>query len=347
MLKSFLTNSLAAIFYYTGIIAFLRFLGRNYVKIVLYHSVTDSESDFIKGTHVSTPPSLFRKHLNYIQKHYNILSLQKVLESLKHGKVHRRSLVITLDDGFADNYHCVYWYLQEHKLPATIFLVSDCILKKKPIWIQELCYIINSVGPEKIIEALSGLEGTPVITELPNRKASRKQLHGLLIEYFAYFVHKDVREALLTRIYHECNLSKENIIDDNQIFLNVEQIKEMARNGIDFGSHGATHTPFSAMSIGEQEEEINTSKLVIKEIIGHGAFPFAYPFGGSSSFKPSTRAIAERVGHSCILSTVERLNDSSRSPYELGRIRVDNISVYKLAFELEKGVLKRLLRIEK
>ncbi len=94
----------------------------------------------------------------------------------------------------------------------------------------------------------------------------------------------------------------------------------------------------------EQELEIAKSRKMITENLGTDFIPFAYPFGKSRDFTPETKEIVRKTGHSCIVTTRNTLNRPGVSPYELGRVEIGEIPVYRLAFELEKGFLKFFLR---
>lgn len=60
--------------------------------------------------------------------HYRVISLEEFLRYRREYRMPpRRSVVITIDDGYADNYAVAYPILRGHGFPATIFLVSRYI----------------------------------------------------------------------------------------------------------------------------------------------------------------------------------------------------------------------------
>jgi peptidoglycan/xylan/chitin deacetylase (PgdA/CDA1 family) len=163
----------------------------------------------------------------------------------------------------------------------------------------------------------------------------------------AFSLNKIVRNDVLATLYRKYNFQREKIFSQAQIYLNWDQIKLMKRDGIDFGNHGASHTPFSALSPDEQLEEIIKSKKVIEQKIKKDFLPFSYPYGMDWDFTETTKNIIIDTGHSCGLTAMATLNDEHTSPYELGRIVIDNVPVHRLAFEIEKGVLKKYLGLKK
>jgi peptidoglycan/xylan/chitin deacetylase (PgdA/CDA1 family) len=333
-------NIVSAILYYSGLIKILSFLTRHDAKILLYHSVSDHESPFIKGIWVSS--RTFKKHLSYLSRHYQIISLERLTYCLKEKRIPPYSAVITFDDGCSDNYYSAYPHLKGSKIPATIFLSMGSIDNKNPTWVYKLYYLMNQFGVEKIasrIESLTGMVPGSMLQGSSNEKGGSK-IHDLL----AYSMKKECRDKLLSDLYRALGISQEKFFAENQIFLSWPQIEQMHRDGIDFGNHGESHTPFSVMAPEEQEKEIVECQELLKKKLGSEAIAFAYPYGQPRDYSAVTKEIVKRSGHSCIVTTQQTPNRYDTSPYELGRIHIGEIPVYRLAFELQKSYLKQLLR---
>ena len=75
----------------------------------------------------------------------------------------------------------------------------------------------------------------------------------------------------------------------HQPLLSWDQIKEMSRAGIAFGSHTRSHPILTAVSQREAEEEIVGSKRTIEDAIGQSVSAFAYPYG---SFHDGVKKLA-------------------------------------------------------
>ena len=155
---------------------------------------------------------------------------------------------------------------------------------------------------------------------------------------------KTHRDEILAKLYAEFDVTMKKVFTQNNIFLGWEQIKKMGGNGIAFGNHGMSHTPFSVMDEDEQKDEIIRSKNILEQHISQDFLPFAYPFGQKRDFTGTTKRFIDEAGHDCILTAIPTLIDSSTSLQELGRIVIGNFPVYRLAFELEKSVLKTTMK---
>src|SRR5205809_2006127 len=92
--------------------------GRSGRRVILcYHSIHPTNS------FRSASPALFAKHLQWLKKHCELVSLKALLESREEGTAPSRPRVaITFDDGYCDNYEHAFPLLQKYGTPAAFFL---------------------------------------------------------------------------------------------------------------------------------------------------------------------------------------------------------------------------------
>jgi peptidoglycan/xylan/chitin deacetylase (PgdA/CDA1 family) len=104
-------------------------LSRHYVvPIIVYHHVNRLDSP--QPDTVS--PERFEWHMAYLKKHrYTVLPLRALVRIIRQGKpLPPRSVVITFDDGYEDNYTRAFPVLKKYGFPATIFVISDVLNTK-------------------------------------------------------------------------------------------------------------------------------------------------------------------------------------------------------------------------
>lgn len=96
------------------------------VPVLMYHHVSP-----LKGDMVSVTPSVFDGQMRYIRDAgYQTLSLDELIGFMEGNfKPERKSVVITFDDGYLDNYIYAYPVLKACGLKAAVFLVSDWVDK--------------------------------------------------------------------------------------------------------------------------------------------------------------------------------------------------------------------------
>lgn len=97
------------------------------IPILLYHKVNDFKDESplrVSGKH-------FLEHMDYLKTHgFQVVSLDDIV-SYKKGsiKLPQKSIAITFDDGYEDNYTHAFPILKKYDFRATIFLVAHLIGK--------------------------------------------------------------------------------------------------------------------------------------------------------------------------------------------------------------------------
>jgi peptidoglycan/xylan/chitin deacetylase (PgdA/CDA1 family) len=91
---------------------------RNSASILMYHSVSDEKQFF------TVSPEEFNWQMKYLQNNnYNVISLNDLIKKIQNKEiVNKKTIVITFDDGYEDNFINVYPILKQYNYPATIFL---------------------------------------------------------------------------------------------------------------------------------------------------------------------------------------------------------------------------------
>ena len=96
--------------------------------ILTYHHVDDPPPGE-KDQHLYVTPSAFESQMNFLKKEkFNVVSLDELrAEVLGETRLSPRSVAITFDDGFEDNYLRAFPILKRHDFPAAFFITTDRI----------------------------------------------------------------------------------------------------------------------------------------------------------------------------------------------------------------------------
>ena len=94
-----------------------------YPRILMYHMVRDPVSGArFNGLRVS--PAMFERQLRWLKQHgWHSCTLTKWLEN--RSAMPEKTVIITFDDGYADNYHNALPLLEKYDFKATLYLVVD------------------------------------------------------------------------------------------------------------------------------------------------------------------------------------------------------------------------------
>lgn len=102
------------------------FLRQKYVvPILMYHSISPIQNPYIKSLIVS--PEAFQRQMRFLKNNrYNVLPLEALADLIREKKkIPPRTLAITFDDGYRDNYKYAYPVLKKYNLAAIIFVIVN------------------------------------------------------------------------------------------------------------------------------------------------------------------------------------------------------------------------------
>ncbi len=100
------------------------------VPILMYHYISTPPDDADKyRTDLSVTPENFRKQMAYLADNgFETIDLYDLSLAITNKReLPPKPVIITLDDGYRDNYENAFPVLQEHGLKATFFVVTDFI----------------------------------------------------------------------------------------------------------------------------------------------------------------------------------------------------------------------------
>lgn len=97
------------------------------IPIVFYHSIGPIIKDWNRN-YLTTDSDVFETHLKYYKKNYDVIDLTDYY-NIRSGlmKSPKHPLVITIDDGFLDNWVWAFPLLKKYGIKATIFVTPEMV----------------------------------------------------------------------------------------------------------------------------------------------------------------------------------------------------------------------------
>lgn len=318
--------AIGVVLFYLGAAKLVRHLGRKNPKVLLYHDCSQSESWYTAGLDCTTSPAAFAKHLDYLQRHHEVVPLEKIVE----GTAPPSSVAITFDDGYRSVYENALPLLVDRRLPAVLYLISDVIDNRSLVWVNELNYCLHS-SPERALPLTRRFfadapDGSPadVISHCRVR-FDPKQTEELIAALRANFGYSSDQLALRDRLY-----------------ITWDEIAKMGKLGFSFGNHTKTHPNLERLTEDQQLFEIREAQEVLSRRIP-AVHSLAYPFGHHS---PESASIAATIG----LRSVSEVGGYNHpvDPLAIGRVHLSNQSIAGLFARMQvvepvKGALRALV----
>lgn len=296
------------------------------LTILAYHRILDSTSKDpypLDNNLVSASTDAFREQVSWLKKNYDIINFSQ----LERGDYDKNPIIITFDDGYRDNYLNAYEILMEFNATATIFLTADYIGADKLFWWDEIAYLINTAAKNRIRIMLNKTEYCFNLYNVSDRRESNTSLLRLVKQ-----VSDKGRKDIISQL-------REQLMVDGMaggypnVIMTWEEIKEMSRGGIEFGSHSATHPILSNVPAEGMEYEICESKKKIERMINKEVKVFSYPVGGEAGFNEENIALVKAANYQYATTYINGVNRiRSLDRYRLRRLHVENdddISMFK------------------
>lgn len=212
-----------------------RLRNRDTLTVLMFHRVVDPAAPAWSGSNPEFTMStgFFKRLLGFIKCHYNPVGLKDVARALEgEMSLPPRALLVTFDDGWADNVEFAAPLLRAAGVPAVFFLATGAIKSGEAFWQEQFFAAAVAAGSES--EAWRALE--------PDKCGEKEFLPRVLgvISALARSGADDGPRALrqlLTAV--DCLMPQMMTPDD---------VTRLAEDPLfDFGTHGISHTPFVDM----------------------------------------------------------------------------------------------------
>ena len=242
--------------------------------------------------------------VGFAKEHYQIVSLDDVIEARRsRRRLPPRPLLITFDDGWADNEEHALPVLDAARVPAVIFVSGDAVERKTPFWREALRAAWRG---GRIDEAALRPLWSAATGAVPVRGAAGLEV---LIEKMSDLTGVN-RQALLGPL--------ESRLDDGlRHMLTASQLRRLRDRGVAVGAHGRTHEPLSACD--DLDDELLQPRRRLGALLDAPITTLALPH---SRFTPEVLRRAARAGYELVFTGEQQLSPVQPIPFAIGRIPI-------------------------
>jgi len=284
-----------------------RKLTKSQVAILMYHRISPHKDSWSLEP---LSPQEFEKQIAYFYRNYEIVPLERLASCIRQGNtLPDRAVIITLDDGYKDNYLYAYPVLKKYHVPATIFLTTGHIGTGELFWWDKVGYIVNnSIVTQLDLDELGSFSFS---------STTDKHQTGLEIIEKLKNLPDESKNVLIEKLVSICGVEIPPDLGRDFI-LSWKEVKEMSSSGISFGAHTVNHPILTNLPLEQAKWEITQSKRDIEERLGKEVTTFSYPNG---NFNAGVVELVQEAGFSCAVSVLPgRLISLKDNPYCLSRI---------------------------
>lgn len=302
--------------------------------ILLYHRVEKVRPD---PWWLVVSPENFRAHLEVIRGYGTAVPLSELVNSLSSGKVLRRGIVLTFDDGYADNLYNAKPLLEEFEIPATVFVTSGYIGGQREFWWDALenVFLQPNMLPEELRLKISGNDhqwnlGDSAVYTVENAMRDR----GWKAGSDSAGVRQETFHSLWKLLHPLSDLERRKALGELQSWggldpnvrsshrlLSAEEVRTLDKgNLVQVGAHSVTHSSLASLTPDEQSNEIKQSKSALEDLLDRRVTHFAYPFGQQWDFNHHTIAAVREAGFDSACSTTRSYVGRKADLFQLPRV---------------------------
>jgi peptidoglycan/xylan/chitin deacetylase (PgdA/CDA1 family) len=293
---------------------------RKGLRILAYHRVLDDQVNsfaFDKDV-ISANSEDFYQQMKFVSRHFEVISFADLHQCERENRNWPdRALIVTFDDGYKDNYTHAYPILKAFHIPATIFLVTGHIGQNKLFWWDAIAYCVK--------QTKLAAKDFPAIAEQPLQLTDQREKELAIQRILGWIkqVPDEVSRQFVARLPEELEVEMPEGVSQG-MHLSWDEVKEMAENKIEFGSHTVTHPILANVGEEQLESELFESKKTIEQNLNKEILALSYPVGRKTKFNRLTQQAAAKQGFRYAVSYEEGLVfQQGYDRYAMPRIHVE------------------------
>ncbi len=259
-----------------GLFALIRNTKLRGLRILCYHGIGSAgtdESKFRGQLYLNT--ETFARRLNWLARRgYNVLDLSHALTLLSKGRLPRRAVVITFDDGFYSFYQTGFGLLREHLFPATVYVTSYYVAKQTPIFRLVVEYMLWKTTRTQL--DLSALDQRLSGEYSCRTEKEKNEVAEEIIRYAETQLDEDQRVELARGLGEYLGVNYDQIVRRRFLHLmTLDQIREMHDAGVDIQLH--THRHQFPLKEERVRREIIDNRTALADVVARPMVHLAYP----------------------------------------------------------------------
>ncbi len=214
------------------------------------------------------PRDAFAQSLTFFRQHYNVVSMAQVLAARRGAAtLPARALLVTFDDGWADNVEYALPELRAADVPGAVFVVADAVGRGQPFW-QEQLIAAWRAGALRLRDVASAAG----VADMSGDETMADMRH--LIEHIEVLPAAE-RDAVLGGFAA--------VLDDGvRHMVGPEELSALHRNGVHLGLHGKSHERLT--TAGDTHAELEGARGILRDALRQADAQWHEPALSTMSF---------------------------------------------------------------
>lgn len=267
------------------------------MKSIVYHYVRPSSGGLPHFRYL--PLREFQQQLNWFQSNEGVLSRNEFMGALE-ATIPSKGVVLTFDDALRDHITYVFPELKRRNLWAIFYVPTGIYRTCRLSHVHRVHFLVGKYGIEMIFRMLAEVLDDEMIKresvdayESDTYRYQDTESKLLYIKrVLNFYLEAETRDFVLDTLMSRVGIDETALF--NSYYLSLDEIRTLSDAGMEIGSHGVSHTPFSNLSIARQEEEIEESVAFLNSVTNGDIITFCYPYGGRHSYSSETVSLLDK-----------------------------------------------------
>jgi peptidoglycan/xylan/chitin deacetylase (PgdA/CDA1 family) len=264
------------------------------VLVLTYHRIAAGPDHLHDPGVWSATQDAFERQLAWLTSTAEIVGPEQLADA---GSGRGRRVMLTFDDGYADNHRAALPILEAHGARATFFLITGFLDGAPSAWWDEIAWMLRAAGradrdPAELMERCKWLAD-------------------------------DRREAFLDELGAETGSGRRPLEAAARDWMSWDDARELRDAGMGIGAHTVGHPLLGGLPERRQREEIEGSISRIAAELGERPALFAFPHGREGAYDDTTlRTLADADVRFAFRNSGGVADPLRESPLLLSRVNV-------------------------
>ena len=275
------------------------------LTVITYHSVTNPQTAALTDN-ISATPEEFDAQMDYLRRTFTPVSLEDIREARAGGrKLPPDAVLVTFDDGYADNFEHAFPILRRHGIRALFFVTTGCLTDCQLFWWERVHLFVHRSEERALrIEYPSAEEidlSTPAAKVAATNRLNRiiKTHYDLDLERFLDGVATGCRVPWSDAQSRELG---------DRVLMTWDQVVSLRKAGMSIGSHSHAHRVLQTLTPAALGADLKFARALLEGHLGESVRTIAYPVGDSIAADPLIRQAVVNSGYEMGFTTLAGIN---------------------------------------
>jgi peptidoglycan/xylan/chitin deacetylase (PgdA/CDA1 family) len=243
------------------------------ISIVTYHHIADHDPAYPYDPNVAdATPAQFRRQMETVARYGTPIGIDDLIRALGGATLPKNPVMVTFDDGYLSCHDIALPILRAVGVRATFFIATSFVSERRLYWWERIALLLR--GSRRTAFDLSYPAAKSFALDDP-------LIHERLTDIVKNTADLDV-ERFLCELAVALDVEWSAELETghaNHLIMTWDQVRAMARAGMDVESHGRRHRVLQTLDRAALDDELAGSRRELEAQLGRPVRALAYPVG--------------------------------------------------------------------